>query len=160
MADFHEDVFDQRQYRHIHGDAAFRCWGCGRAWERITWRSAFLSDGTAGYRDRTADRKPRQGFSGTGKWFKTEPEDTAVCGDPGQARKRQKQEFYYGLCQSGNRAETVNGGWMHGDQWKTGSFFWSWDRCCKQPERVDARWAEKYLAVGNGRTWAVLPLCT
>ena len=22
MADFHEDVFDQRQYRHIHGDAA------------------------------------------------------------------------------------------------------------------------------------------
>ena len=30
--------------------------------------------------------------------------------------KRQKQEFYYGLCQSGNRAETVNGGWMHGDQ--------------------------------------------
>ena len=44
------------------------------------------------------------------------PEDTAVCGDPGQARKRQKQEFYYGLCQSGNRAETVNGGWMHGDQ--------------------------------------------
>ena len=48
--------------------------------------------------------------------LKTEPEDTAVCGDPGQARKRQKQEFYYGLCQSGNRAETVNGGWMHGDQ--------------------------------------------
>ena len=46
----------------------------------------------------------------------TEPEDAAVCGDPGQAWKRQKQEFYYGLCQSGNRAETVNGGWMHGDQ--------------------------------------------
>ena len=26
-----------------------------------------LCDGTAGYRDRTADRKTRQGFSGTGK---------------------------------------------------------------------------------------------
>ena len=35
--------------------------------EREELEEALSFDGTAGYRDRTADRKTRQGFSGTGK---------------------------------------------------------------------------------------------